>query len=115
MTLREVQMPLLQPFETSFAVCSLRRILLIEADVDGPIGWGECVAGENPFYSPETVETAAHVLRSFLWPMLKDGEFSSAAEIFGKMARVRGHNMAKGGLEAAIWDAEARIKGEPLW
>ena len=28
---------------------------------------------------------------------------------------VRGHNMAKGGLEAAVWDAEAKQKGIPLW
>jgi O-succinylbenzoate synthase len=29
--------------------------------------------------------------------------------------RVRGHNMAKASLEAAVWDAEARMKGVPLW
>ena len=114
-TLREVQMQMLQPFETSFGVCFLRRILLIEADVDGTIGWGECVAGENPFYSPETVDTAADILRKFIWPIMKSVEFATAADAFDKMAQVRGHNMAKGGLEAAIWDAEARMKGEPLW
>jgi o-succinylbenzoate synthase len=114
-TLREVQMQMLQPFETSFGVCFLRRILLIEADVDGTIGWGECVAGENPFYSPETVDTAADILRKFIWPIMKNVEFATAADVFDKMAQVRGHNMAKGGLEAAIWDAEARMKGEPLW
>jgi o-succinylbenzoate synthase len=114
-TLREVQMPLLLPFETSFGTSKLRRILLVEVDVDGTIGWGESVAGENPFYSPETVETAWFILKGFLWPMLKDFEFASAGELYDKMAHVRGHNMAKGGLEAAVWDAEARMKNEPLW
>ncbi len=115
LTLREIRMALVTPFETSFGRISDRRILLLEADVDGTIGWGEVVAGESPFYHPETVETAWHILCDFIWPMLKGREFSSAAEIWGMLARIRGHNMAKAGLEAAVWDAEARQKGVPLW
>ena len=57
LTIRELQMPLVHFFETSFGRTTLRRILLAEADVDGVIGWGECVAGEAPFSAPETVET----------------------------------------------------------
>ena len=87
----------------------------MELDADGVSGWGECVAGEGPFYAPETVETAWHVLRDFLWPAVRGREFGSAAEIDGMLAGVRGHNMAKGALEAAVWDAEARQKGLPLW
>ncbi len=114
-TLREIQMPLLQPFETSFGSTTLRRILLVEADVDGVTGWGECTAGENPFYSPEDIETAAHVLRNFIWPILKDCEFASANELWGLLTRIRGHNMAKAALEAAVWDAQAKRDGVPLW
>jgi O-succinylbenzoate synthase len=113
-TLREVPMKLKVPFETSMDRAEFRRILLIEADVDGITGWGECVAGEKPFYSAETVETAWHVIRDFLWPLLKRREFASAGEVWDILHPVRGHNMAKGGLEAAIWDAEARHKGVPL-
>ena len=94
---------------------SLRRILLIEADVDGVTGWGECVAGENPFYSPETVETATHILRKYVWPIVKDEDFASANDVYAPLGHIRGHNMAKAGLEAAVWDAEARMKGMPLW
>jgi O-succinylbenzoate synthase len=112
--LREIHMPLVAPFETSFGSASLRRILLIEADVDGIAGWGECTAGEDPFYSCETVETARHIIRDFLWPILKDREFDSASEVFDLFPRVRGHNMAKGAVEAAIWDAEAKHKKLPL-
>jgi O-succinylbenzoate synthase len=112
--LRELHMPLLSPFETSFGSTSLRRILLIEAEVDGVSGWGESTAGEDPFYSYETVETAWHIIRDFLWPMMKNREFESAAEVFDLFALVRGHNMAKGGLETAIWDAEAKLKNVPL-
>lgn len=114
LTLRELPMKLIAPFQTSMGVNDVRRIMLLEADVDGVIGWGECVAGENPSYSPETVETAWHILRDHLWPFLKGREFASAAEVWDLLAWVRGNNMAKGALEAAIWDAEAKSKGVPL-
>jgi len=114
-TLREVPLKLHAPFETSVEVTSVRRIVLIEANVDGVIGWGECVAGETPTYSPETVETAWHILRDHIWPLLKGQEFASAAEVWELLSSIRGHNMAKAGLEAAVWDAEAKLKGMPLW
>jgi O-succinylbenzoate synthase len=114
-TLREIRMPLVTPFETSFGRTEARRILLVEVEADGVNGWGECVAGEGPFYGPETVETAWHVLRDFLWPAVRGREFACAAEIEELLAGVRGHHMAKGALESAAWDAEARQKGLPLW
>jgi len=113
--LREIHLDLLEPFQTSFGQTHHRRILLIEADVDGTSGWGECTAGEDPFYSPETVETAWHMIRDFLWPVLKGRDVRAASELWELFARVRGHNMAKGGLETAVWDAEARLKNLPLW
>ena len=113
-TLREIHLPLIAPFQTSFSETSLRRILLVETDVDGVSGWGESTAGEDPFYSYETVETAWHIIRDFLWPILKEKEIESAAEVWDLLARVRGHNMAKGGLEAAIWDAAAKQNNVPL-
>src|ERR1700692_3849684 len=113
--LREVPMKLVTPFETSMDRTESRRVLLVEVNVDGVAGWGECVAGEDPYYSPETVETAWIALRDYLWPLIKGKEFSSAAEVWSLLARVRGHNMAKASLEAAVWDAEARQKNLPLW
>ena len=107
-------MKLVAPFETSAERTDVRRILLIEACVDDVTGWGECVAGETPSYSPETTDTAWHILRDHLWPMVRGKEFGGAADIWDLLARVRGHNMAKGGLEAAIWDAEAKQRGVPL-
>ena len=114
-TLHEVRMKLVAPFETSMDRTVERRIVLVQADVDGVTGWGECVAGEAPYYSPETVDTAWMVLRDFLWPMIKGKEFSGANEVWPMLGRVRGHNMAKAALEAAVWDAEAKQKGVPLW
>jgi o-succinylbenzoate synthase len=112
--LREIHLPLLSPFETSFGVSSLRRILLVEAEVDGVSGWGESTAGENPFYSYETVETAWLILRDYLWPIVRGKEIAGAADVWEMLAPVRGHNMAKAALETAIWDAEAKQKDVPL-
>src|SRR5260370_7435112 len=112
-TLQEVQMKLVTPFETSVERTEVRRILLVQADVDGVVGWGECVAGETPSYSPETADTAWLMLRDFLWPLIKGKDFSAAGEVWDLLARVRGHNMAKAALEAAVWDAEANQKGMP--
>jgi O-succinylbenzoate synthase len=113
-TLRELRMKLIAPFQTSTMVTDERRIVLVEAQVDGVTGWGECVAGESPSYSPETTETAWHILRAHLWPLVQGQQFSEAAKIWEILEPVRGHNMAKGALEAAIWDAEAKQKGVPL-
>ncbi|HEV2491394.1 MAG TPA: o-succinylbenzoate synthase [Candidatus Acidoferrales bacterium] len=114
-TLREIRMPLAMRFETSFGETTERRIMLVEAHSGGVSGWGECVAAETPYYSPETIETAWHIIRDFLWPEIRGKEFPAAREIWGMLAHTRGHNMAKGGIESAIWDAEAKQKGQPLW
>ena len=113
-TLREISIKLVAPFETSMDRVDVRRIILVEANVDGVTGWGECVAAEAPFYGPEYADTAWPVLRDFLWPMVKGKKFNAACEVWGLLKRVRGHNMAKACLEAAVWDAEAKQKGIPL-
>jgi O-succinylbenzoate synthase len=113
--MREIRMKLVAPFETSVERTEVRRIILIEANVDGATGWSECVAGEVPSYSPETTETAWHIVRDYLWPLIKGREFGSAEEVWDLLAHVRGHNMAKAALEAAVWHAEAVQKGIPLW
>lgn len=115
LTLREIHLELLAPFETSMDRVTHRRIILVEANVDGVLGWGECTAGENPFYSPEDTETCWHIITNYIWPMLKGKSFASASDIWGLLSQVRGHNMAKAAVETAIWDAEARIKKIPLW
>lgn len=114
-TLREIHLQLLSPFQTSFGTTSLRRILLLEAETfGGAVGWAESTAGEDPFYSYETIETAWHILRDYLFPILKGRELA-AAEVFDLFSPVRGHNMAKAALESALWDVEALQKSLPLW
>jgi O-succinylbenzoate synthase len=114
-TLREIQMPLVQFFETSFSRTYSRRILLVAVHCDGINGWGECVAGENPFYSSEWVESAWPTIKHHLAPAVLGRTLASARESAALMAAVRGHRMAKAALENALWDAEAKQKQQPLW
>lgn len=109
-------MPLLAPFETSFGQTTQRRILLIRVwDQDGADGWAECVAPEGPFYSHETIDTAWLILSRFAAPLVLGQELAHPADVAGRLARIRGHQMAKGGLEAAGWELLARKQSKPLW
>jgi o-succinylbenzoate synthase len=114
-TLREIRLPLVHFFETSFGRIYSRRILLLAAGCEGVIGWGECVAGEDPFYSSEWIETAWSTIAHYLAPAVLGHSFTAAHEVAGLMARIRGHRMAKAAIENAAWDAEAKQKQMPLW
>jgi o-succinylbenzoate synthase len=114
-TLREIQMPLVHFFETSFGRTYSRRILLVTVHCEGQDGWAECVAGEDPFYSSEWIESAWAVTREYLAPMLLGRSITQGREAPALMAKVRGHRMAKAALENALWEAEARAKQVPLW
>ena len=112
--LRLVTMPLIAPFETSFGVETVEEHIIVRVDGDGIMGWGECVASEGPWYSYETNQTAWHVLRDFLIPLVFENEIRAAQDFPKLAARVRGHNMAKAGLEAALWDWCAKGEGKSL-
>lgn len=114
--LRQIRMPLVRPFETSFGRTDERRIVLVEVeDSDGATGWGEVTCGERPFYNEEWVDSAWLILRDFAVPRILGRECAPIAEVGATLAAVRGHRMALGGLEAACWELEARRKGLPLW
>jgi len=113
--LHQVRMALMQGFETSFGRTDDRRIILVEASADGVSGWGEVTAGENPFYNEEWTESAWLILRDYAAPRLLGRTLETAGDAAPLTAHIRGHRMACGGLEAAIWDLEARLLGLPLW
>lgn len=114
-TLYELQMPLVHFFETSFGRTYDRRILLIRVNCDGVTGWGECVAGENPFYSSEWLDSAWPTITRFLAPSVVGRTLSCARESIELMSQTRGHRMAKAAIENALWDVEARLQQQPLW
>jgi o-succinylbenzoate synthase len=114
-TLREIRMPLVHFFETSFDRITERCIVLVEVQSDGVSGWGEVTAGESPFYNEEWTGSAWLILRDFVAPRVMNHTFENAAHVGARSAHIRGHLMARGGLEAAVWDLEARMLGKPLY
>ena len=112
--IREVNMPLAFPFETSFGVTTGRRILLVELEADGLRSWGECVAGEHPYFSDEMVDTAWHITETELAPRLLNKEIESGRDCPALFEQVRGHRMAKAALENAVWEMDAQRQGLSL-
>ena len=112
--LRHVKLVLVAPFVTSMGVETDEEHIIVRVDADGVTGWGESVVEGTPFYSYETTETAWHILRDFLIPAVLGKEISSVADAIALGARVRGHMMAKAGLESALWDAFAKAQGVSL-
>ncbi len=113
--LRHIRMPLVHFFETSFVRTYERDIILVEAAADGVSGWGEVTCGENPFYNEEWTDAAWLILKAYVAPRAFNHEFEDADAVYPRNAHIRGHYMARGGFEAAIWDLEARRAGLPLW
>jgi o-succinylbenzoate synthase len=112
--LRELHLPLVRPFETSFGVTRNRRILLAEIRSEGLIGWGECTAGEHPHFSGESTDTAWQVIVNELGPMLASANVEHGGDCPKIFSLVRGNPMAKAALENAIWDLEAQREGVSL-
>ncbi|HEU4990203.1 MAG: o-succinylbenzoate synthase [Gemmatimonadota bacterium] len=116
LALREIHLALKEPFRISSGTISQRRVCLLELQsADGVVGWSECVAGEQPNYSPETIDTAWHAIREWLAPRVLGQEFAHPGDVFAALDHhVRGHLMAKAGVEMGCWDVAARQQGMPL-
>lgn len=112
--MREINLPLAYPFETSFGVTTDRRVLLVEIESEGLTAWGECVAGEHPYFSDEMIDTAWIVTETELAPRLLEAEIDGGGDCPDVFRQVRGHRMAKAALENAVWDLSAQRAGAPL-
>lgn len=114
--LRELRLPLKEPFVISSGVQEVRRIFLVELVAeDGCVGWGECVAGEEPNYLPETVDVAWHMIREWIGPTILDREIEHPRQVYPLLQeKIRGHPMAKAAVEMAVWELEARRQQRPL-
>ena len=108
------RLPLVHFFETSFGRSYDRMFVLIRLEGEGHEGWGESVAEANPYYSGETTETVWHIISDFIAPLVVGKSFDHPREIYAALKRIRGHNMAKAGVEMAAWDLYARTQGQPL-
>jgi O-succinylbenzoate synthase len=114
-TLRQIRMPLVHFFETSFSRTYERHMVLVEVQGEGASGWGEVTAGENPFYNEEWTASAWLILRDYAAPRVIGRPLTGPQDVNPLTAHIRGHNMARGGLEVAAWDMAARQEGVPLW
>jgi o-succinylbenzoate synthase len=112
--LREINMPLAHPFETSFGLTTGRRIMLVELEADGLTAWGECVAGEHPYFSDEMIDTAWIIAETELAPRLLEADLEGGSSCPDLFKQVRGHRMAKAAFENAVWDLEAQVDRVPL-
>ena len=113
--LRHIKMPLVHYFETSFGRTYSRDMVLVEVVSEGVSGWGEVTAGENPFYNEEWTASIWPLLRDYCAPGVLGKELASAEDVYPLLSHIRGHFMARGGLEAAVWDLQARRNKQPLW
>lgn len=112
--LRHTKMELVSPFTTSMGTEYDEEHIIVRIDGEGLTGWGECVAEGTPFYSYETVATAWHILQDFLIPAILKNNIAGIDEAINLYSNVRGHRMAKAGLEAALWDLFAKSKNISL-
>ncbi len=112
--LHHLSMPLVAPFETSFGVTTQRECILVTIQSEGLTGWGECAVDRDPGYSYETTGTAWHILKDFIAPILLGRYVSDAVDFQQRVASIRGHNMAKAGVEMALWDLLGKRQGKCL-
>ncbi|MGD8623400.1 MAG: o-succinylbenzoate synthase [Anaerolineae bacterium] len=112
--IRHVEMPLVQPFETSFGREEVRQTIVVAVRGEGLTGWGEAATSAGPWYEYETVETCWHVLNTFLGPLVTGQEVDTPQDVARLMAPVRGHQMAKMGLEAAVWDLLGKAQDQSI-
>jgi len=116
LTLREIQLPLREPFRISSGTQTTRRILLLELeDADGATAWSECVAPEQPNYTAETIDTAWIAIRDWVAPRVLGRSFAEPSEVFPVLQRdFRGHLMAKAAVEMGLWALDAERLGVSL-
>jgi O-succinylbenzoate synthase len=112
--LYHLAIPFFYPFQSSSGRAEEHPCILVAVKSEGLVGWGECPAFYEPYYVYETIKTAAHILGDFLVPSLLGKDLNSPSDVIPYFQKVRGHPMAKAGLECAIWDLFAKAQGIPL-
>ncbi len=114
LTLHHISMPLVAPFETSFGRETVRECVIITLQAEGLTGYGECVASREPGYNYETTGTAWHILKDFIAPLILGKDIQDAQDFQARVERIRGHHLAKAGVEMALWDLFGKRDGKSL-
>lgn len=114
LTLYHIRLPLVTPFETSFGRIDHKECILVELHADGLIGYGETASERDPGYNYETTGTAWHILKDFIAPLILGQEVLDADDFQRRVAGIRGHRLAKAGVEMALWDLLGKCDGKSL-
>ena len=114
-TLRKLKMRLKAPFETSFGSTFERPLILVEIQADGLTGWSEVTSMEGPFFNYESIDISWLVIRDFLVPNILGKTVATPEASQYLFAAIRGHEMARAGIENALWDVAAQQAKLPLW
>ncbi len=113
--IREINLPLVHYFETSFGRTEKRRILLTKIFCNGAVGYGECTTGVNNFLSHETIDTAWIIIKEVLAPIVIWKNWTAPSEVGQWFKQIRGHQMARAAVENACWDMTARVNNIALY
>lgn len=114
--LREIALPLAEPFRTSAGTVEKRRIILLQLhDADGLTTWSECVAESLPTYSPDTVDTCWLAISEWIAPVVLGEPFESPDLVDALLQRrIRGHRMARAAVEMGMWTLAAEQAGKSV-
>ena len=114
--LHRLKMKMKTPFTTSFGTQIDRYVTIVEIiDENGLSGFGECVAGEDPLYSEEFMDSALVAIKKYFGPLLLQSNLSHPKEVTELFKPFKRNMMAKSGLETAVWDLYAKQQGLPLY
>src|SRR5215510_7962931 len=114
LTLHHISMPLVSPFETSFGRETDRECVIVTLQAGGLTGYGECVASREPGYNYETTGTAWHILKDFIALLILGKDIQDVNDFQKRVERIRGHHLAKAGVEMALWDLFGKRDGKSL-
>lgn len=115
-TLREVTLPLIEPFRTATGFVDRRRIILVELrEQDGSTSWSECVAEAVPSYTSETVDGAWQALSDWIIPLVLDKTFDHPTDVHAALVSwVPDNPMARASVEMGTWALAATRREESL-
>jgi O-succinylbenzoate synthase len=112
--LHHIRLPLVTPFATSFGSIDHKECILVELHAEGLTGWGESAVEHDPGYNYETTGTAWHILKDFVAPSILGQDVADAADFHRRARGIRGHHLAKAGVEMALWDLLGKRDGKSL-
>ena len=98
-----LSLPMRYSFTTGFGTISHRETLLVKLTTsDGLVGYGESAALTEPLYLAETIGTCKHIIRDCIAPRIKGIELDIKTYV-ERVKDIREHQIAKYGVECAIW------------